>query len=177
MALTIRTEGDPLSLAAAVRGAVKELNSNVPITRIRTMEEIVAGSISGRRTHLLLVGLFATLAAGLAALGIYGLLSFVVSQRTHEIGVRMALGASGSEVRAILVSQTALLGGIGVGFGTAGAIAVTRVLESMLYAVQPTDPATLAVSAIVLFGMVLLASYVPAHRATRIDPLVALRCE
>jgi ABC-type antimicrobial peptide transport system permease subunit len=89
----------------------------------------------------------------------------------------MALGASGSEVRAILVSQTALLGGIGVVLGTAGAIAVTRVLESMLYAVQATDPATLAVSAIVLFGMVLLASYVPARRATRIDPLVALRCE
>lgn len=177
MSLTIRTEGDPLSLAAALRSAVKELNGSVPVTRVSTMREIVAGSISGRRSHLFLVGLFATLAVGLAALGIYGLLSFVVSQRTHEIGVRMALGASGPEVRAMLLSQTALLGGAGIALGTAGAIAATRVLESMLYAVRATDPATLAGSAAVLFGTVLLASYVPARRATRIDPLLALRCD
>ncbi len=177
LSLVVRTEGDPATLAGQVRSVVKALNPGVPVTRIRTMEQVVTESMSSRRANMLLLGVFAALAMALAAIGIYGVIGYTVSQRSHEFGVRMALGAARGSVLSMVVGHAALLAVTGVAIGIAGALALTRLLRSMLFGIDANDPATFAAVSLLLIGVALVASYLPARRATRVDPVVALRQE
>jgi putative ABC transport system permease protein len=173
----VRTVGDPLKLAGLVKQAVWSVNKDQPVSHIQTMEQVLAESVAEPRIYTLLMGVFAALALGLASVGIYGVVSYSVSQRTHEVGVRLALGAKRVDVLRLVVGQGMLLTGIGLGMGLVGALALTRFLSSFLYAVRPTDPITFAAVALALAGVALLATYIPARRAMKVDPMVALRYE
>lgn len=175
--LVIRTQGDPLSLVGGVRKEVNALDPDQPIAAIRPMTEWVAMSAAGARYRTTLLGLFALLAMILAATGIYGVMSYSVAQRTQEIGVRMALGARPLDVLKLVVRQGMMLVLIGVIVGLAGALALTRVMSSLLFGVTERDPITFVAVAALLIVVAFIACFVPAHRATRIDPLIALRCE
>ncbi len=177
MNVVIRTQGDPSSIAGAVRNEVRAIDSEQPIAAMQPMEEWVATSTATPRYRTTLFGLFAALAMVLAATGIYGVMSYSVAQRTHEIGVRMALGARHSEVVRLIVRQGMLLVIIGTVIGLAGAFAVTRVMSSLLFGVGAKDPMTFVVVTVLLSLVALIACYVPARRATKIDPLEALRYE
>ena len=177
LSLAVRTTVEPESLAGAVRGAVLALDKNQPVYDVRTMDDVRSASVAGRRMVVILFGVFAVLALLLAAIGIYGVLSYAVAQRTHEIGIRVALGARRMDVLRLVVGQGMRLVMLGVGLGVAGAFAVTRLLESLLFGVSATDPATFAGVAAILSAVALLACYIPARRATRVDPMVALRYE
>jgi predicted permease len=172
----LRTTGDPTSLVPAVRRAVKGIDPEVP-PRFRTIEEIVAGSTADRRFTLLLLGVFGAAALLLAVAGIYGVVSYLVAQRTREIGVRMAFGARPGDVRAMVLRQGGVLAGTGLLLGLLVALALTRLLQSQLYGVTATDPLAYAAGILLLAGVSLLATYVPARRATRVDPAIALRSE
>ena len=173
--LLVRTQVDPMTLAAAVRDAVWSVDANQPVAAIRTMREVVDAELTNRNTQLTLIGAFAALALLLAAVGIYGVLSYTVVQRTAEIGLRMALGAEpGNVVRAVL-RNALVLAAFGVVLGLAGVLAITRLLASFLFGVTPMDPMTLASVAAVLMIVTLAASCVPALRAARVDPMTALR--
>ncbi|HXJ93930.1 MAG TPA: ABC transporter permease [Terriglobia bacterium] len=176
MTMMVRTSTDPLGEVGAIRSQVSE-GGNQTIFDVRTMERVVSDSVAGRRFSMLLLGVFAGLALVLAAVGIYGVISYTVTQRTHEIGIRMALGAERSNVLTLVVEDGLRLLLIGVGVGLAAALGLTRLMSSMLYGVRPTDIATFATVSLLLAGVALLASYVPARRATKVDPMVALRCE
>jgi putative ABC transport system permease protein len=173
----VRTVGDPLKLTGLVKQAVWSVNKDQPVSGIRTMEQVLAESVAEPRIYTLLMGVFAALALGLASVGIYGVVSYSVSQRTHEVGVRLALGAERVDVLRLVIGQGMLLTGIGLGMGLAGALALTRFLSSFLFGVRPTDPITFVAVALALAGVALLASYIPARRATKVDPMVALRYE
>jgi putative ABC transport system permease protein len=173
----MRTDNDPKSIAASVRGVVWDIDKDLPITRIRTMEEVRSMAVVSPRLNLLLFGLFAALVLILASVGIYGVTAYSVAQRTREIGIRMALGASRNDVARIVLRQGVRLGAIGVLFGLIGAFALTRLMTSMIYGVSPSDPATFSVVAFLLFSVALAACYIPARRAMRVDPIVALRYE
>jgi predicted permease len=175
--LVIRTQGEPLSLVGGVRKEVNALDPDQPIAAIRPMTEWVAMSAAGARYRTTLLGLFALLAMILAATGIYGVMSYSVAQRTQEIGVRMALGARPLDVLKLVVRQGMMLALIGVVVGLAGALALTRVMSSLLFGVTERDPITFVAVAALLIVVAFIACFVPAHRATRIDPLIALRCE
>ena len=175
--LVIRTQGDPLSLVGGVRKEVNALDPDQPIAAIRPMTEWVAMSAAGARYRTTLLGLFALLAMILAATGIYGVMSYSVAQRTQEIGVRMALGARPLDVLKLVVRQGMMLALIGVVVGLAGALALTRVMSSLLFGVTERDPITFVAVAALLIVVAFIACFVPAHRATRVDPLIALRCE
>ena len=175
--LAVRTGGDPASAASSIRTAVWSLDRQVPVTDVRTMEQVISQSTAPRRFNMVLVGFFAAAALLLAAVGLYGLMSYSVSQRKHEIGVRMTLGASRSNVLRMVLASGFKLVLIGAGAGLAGALATSRLLGSFLFEVRPSDPATFAVVGLVLAAIALLASVVPAMRATRVDPMVALRNE
>jgi predicted permease len=177
MYVTLRTSGDPLSLAAAVTQEARAMDPNVAVYDVKSMDGRVSESLARRRFAMLALGLFAAVAALLAAIGIYGVMSYTVAQRTREIGIRVALGANTGDVIRLMVSQGMTLAAIGVGIGLAVAVAVTRVMASLLFGVSATDPATFVVIALALAGVALLACYIPARRATRVDPMVALRCE
>ena len=175
--LVIRTQGDPLSLVGGVRKEVNALDPDQPIAAIRPMTEWVAMSAAGARYRTTLLGLFALLAMILAATGIYGVMSYSVAQRTQEIGVRMALGARPLDVLKLVVRQGMMLVLIGVIVGLAGALALTRVMSSLLFGVTERDPITFVAVAALLIVVAFISCFVPAHRATRVDPLIALRCE
>jgi putative ABC transport system permease protein len=175
MEVALRTTGDPLALSHAAREAVWSLDSNLPILKIQTMERILSEKMALRRWNMLLLGLFALVALILAAVGIYGVMNYAVTQRTHEIGVRMALGATSRDVLWLVVRQGLLLAQIGVAIGTGAALALTRILKNLLFGVSATDPATFVGIALMLTSVALIASYIPARRATKVDPLVALR--
>ena len=175
--VALRTQGDPLSLVPAVRKEVAAIDRDQPIAAVRTMDEWVERSTSTPRYRTTLLGLFAALAMILAATGIYGVMSYSVAQRTHEIGVRMALGARRSEVLGLIIRQGMLLVTIGVVIGLAGAFALTRVMSSLLFGVGTKDPVTFVAVAVLLSVVALIACYMPARRATKIDPLEALRYE
>jgi Acidobacterial duplicated orphan permease len=174
-ALIIRTNFDPLSLAGSVRQTVWELDKDQPVSDISSMEEVISDSVARQRFSMLLLGVFAGVALVLAAVGIYGVMSYSVAQRTHEIGIRMALGAQRSDVMKMTIGQGLRLVLTGVAIGLAGAFVLTRVMSTLLFGVSPTDPLTFISISIVLVSVAVLASYVPALRATRIDPMFALR--
>jgi putative ABC transport system permease protein len=173
----LRTTGDPQRLISIARAKVRELDRDVPISNVNTMEQLVAQSVAQRRFGMFLVGIFAALALVLAVIGIYGVVSYSVAQRTNEIGVRMALGASATDVLKMVLKNGMTLALIGVGLGLAGAFAATRLMASLLFEVKPTDIATFAIVSVGLILVALLACYLPARRAMKVDPLVALRYE
>jgi putative ABC transport system permease protein len=177
MALVVRSRSEAASLTAAIRREVQTVDPSQPVYSIRPMREVISLSASPRRFNTLLLGILAGVSLILAIIGIYGVMNYSVTQRTREIGIRMALGASSSDVMKMVVGQGMKLALIGVAIGLAGAFAVTRLIESMLFKVTTTDPATFAIVAAVLVGVASLACYVPARRATRVDPMVALRYE
>ena len=175
--LVVRTDVEPASLAATVRNAVWEIDKDQPVSDIRTMEEILAGSIARQRFSMLLLGVFAGVALLLAAVGIYGVMSYSVAQQTHEIGIRMALGASTGAVLKMAVGYGLKLVVAGVLIGLIAAFALTRLMSTLLFGVTATDPVTFAVISVLLVVVAAVASYIPARRATKVDPLVALRYE
>jgi putative ABC transport system permease protein len=177
LTLVVRSGGDPAALAAAVRTAIAELDRNVPVDNVRTMDQVLADGVSRRRTNMLLIGAFAMLALVLAAVGLYGVMAYLVAQRRHEIGVRIALGASDADVASAVVKEAGLLALAGVGLGTLGALALTRLLANLLFGLAATDPATFGAAAAVLLAVAVAASWAPARRAARVDPIVALRCQ
>jgi len=175
MSLVVRTAGDPFAVAAAVRGAVRALDRNVPIPSVLSMDQVVAGSIASRRFSTVLLGAFAALALSLAGLGIYGVIAYAVSQRTYELGLRMALGAQRSAVLRLVVSDALRMTLVGLAIGLAGSLAVGHLVRSLLVGVPVADPPTLAAVAAALAGVALLASVLPARRATLVSPTEALR--
>lgn len=177
MNVVIRTKGDPLSLVGAVRKEVQALDPDQPIAGVKKMSDWVDSSVAAPRYRTTLLALFAALAMILAATGIYGVMSYTVAQRTHEIGVRMALGARQFDVLKLVVRQGMVLTLVGVAVGLAGAFALTRVMSSLLFGVTAKDPITFGVVAALLTAVAFVACFVPAHRATKVDPLVALRYE
>jgi predicted permease len=176
-AILLRTTTDPLGMVSVARRQVYDTGRDQPIYNIGTMEQIVQNSLAARRFLMLLLGSFAAVALILAAIGIYGVLSYSVSQRTHEMGLRMALGAQKNDVLKLVVGQGFKLTLIGVGIGIIGAPALTRSLSSLLYGVKPTDPLTSIAVSLILAAVALVACYLPARRATKVDPMVALRYE
>jgi putative ABC transport system permease protein len=176
-AVVVRASGDPLALTASVRQAVSEVDRDLPIANIRSMDQIVSGMTGASRFRTLLLGVFAAVALLLATIGIYGVISYSVAQRTREIGIRIALGALDRNVLGLVIGQGMKFALIGVGLGIAGASALTRVLSGLLFNVSATDPLTFVGVSALLALVALLACYVPARRAMKVDPMVALRCE
>jgi putative ABC transport system permease protein len=175
--LVVRAEGDPMRLATAIRAQVSALDKDQAVGKVETLEATLLGTLAPRRFTMILLGLFSGIALILAMVGVYGLLQYSATQQTHDIGIRMALGARGIDVlRAVLV-QGLRLTFLGIALGLAGAFALTRILSSLLYGVSAADPLTFALVALLLTGVALLASYLPARRAAQIDPMVALRYE
>jgi putative ABC transport system permease protein len=177
MSLVVRTTGEPTALAGSVREALRSVDKGVATYNLRTMNDLISTSAAPRRLPMLLLTAFAGVAMLLAMLGIYGITSYYVTQRTHEIGVRMALGAQIGDVLKLVLRRAMLLVVVGVGLGLAGAFAVTRYLETLLFGVKPIDVITFAAVALVLVAVALVASLIPARRATKVDPLNALRYE
>jgi putative ABC transport system permease protein len=175
--LVLRTNQDPRALASAVRKEIAALDRGVPVYQVATMDELLSSSLATQRFNVFLLVLFAALALGLAAIGIYGVLAFSVSRRTHEMGIRLALGARPGDVVRLVVRQGLQLVMAGIVLGVAGALALTRLMASLLYGVSATDPATFVVVSILLTTVALIACYVPARRAMRVDPVLALRIE
>jgi putative ABC transport system permease protein len=175
ISMVVRAAGDPLKMAHAVRRQVWEINENLPVMDVMSMEQRLAESVAPRRFQTLLFGAFAALAMVIAAVGIYGVISYAVSQRTHEIAIRMALGAQASDVLRMVLWRGMSLTLIGVTLGLAAAFALTRVLKNLLFEVNTTDPSTFASIALLFIGVASIASYIPARRATRVHPLQALR--
>ena len=177
MTLVVRTDADSKALIPAIRDEVWAVDRDQPVTDIKTMDQYVSDSASPRRANAMLLGVFAALALVLAAVGMYGVMSYGVTQRVHEIGIRMALGAQKSDVIKLIVGSGMALVLAGIMIGLAGALALSRVLSSLLYEVSATDPMTFGGVSLVLIAVALLASYIPARRATKVDPMIALRCE
>ncbi len=177
MNLALRTRTEPASLASAVLAQVHALDSEVAVTNVRTMTQVIGSSVAGSQFNMILLGAFACLALFLATIGVYGVLAYAVARRTHEIGVRMALGAEKHAVLMMVLRQGLRTAGIGTGVGIVGALGLTRFLSSLLYGVKPSDPPTFVAVSALLIVVALLATYIPARRATKVDPMVALRYE
>ena len=173
----LRTSVDPGVLGESIRREVLAVDSTVPAFGIRTMDDVIGGSLAGRRFALEIMGAFAGVAFLLAAIGIYGVMAYTVSQRTSEIGLRMTLGAQRSDILRLVLAQGVLMIAIGVGAGLLGSAALTRFLATLLFEIAPTDPIIFSALATLLAGVAVLACLAPALRATRVDPLVALRHE
>lgn len=177
VSFVVRTSLSSTDLGPALRNAIRQVDKDQPIGQIQTMEQVLSDSIADRHFYMLLLGIFAGIALLLAAAGIYAAMSYFVSERTHEIGLRMALGAGRNDVLRLVVGQGLVLVSVGLALGIIGATVLTRYLASLLYGVSPVDPATFAAVCFGLSAVSLLACYIPARRATRVDPMVALRCE
>ncbi|MGH9403924.1 MAG: FtsX-like permease family protein [Terriglobia bacterium] len=177
VAILLRTAGPPAAQAGAVRQAIHRINSRAVMYDTETMKGIISDSLAARRFLMILLGIFARLALVMSCIGIYGVISYATRQSTHEIGIRMALGAQKSDVLKMVLGQGMKLTLIGVGIGAAGALALTRFLTSLLYGVKPTDPLTFIAVSSILTVVALLACYIPARRAAKVDPMVALRYE
>jgi putative ABC transport system permease protein len=175
LAFAVRTAGDPNRIVPAVRAAIHSIDQDVPISNVATMDDNIAGSMGQRKFAMMLLGLFAVMAVVLASIGIYGVMSYSVTQRAHEIGIRMALGAARPSVLGMVMKQGLALVGAGVAIGVVGAFGLTRLIASQLFGVRPTDPTTFILVAVTLVGVAALATFVPAMRATKVDPVVALR--
>jgi ABC-type antimicrobial peptide transport system permease subunit len=175
--LAIRTTGDPVSLAKAARHAVWSVNPNQPVSDVLTMDDVLDQEVQPRQVQAMLLGGFAALALALACVGIYGVMAYLVTQRNHEIGLRMALGARPGSILRLVLARGALLTLTGAGMGIGAAMIVTRLMRSLLSGVTPMDPLTIAGAAILLTVVALAACYIPARRAMRVDPMEALRHE
>lgn len=178
MGIVLRTDSDdPRWVLPAVRQRIASLDPELPLTRVRTMEDVVHASVGDSRLSSTLTALFALLAAVLASLGVYSVIAYSVAQRTRELGVRVVLGADRRHVAGLVVGEGLALAGVGIVIGLAGALILTRSLTSLLYEVRPTDPMVLAGTCLGVLVVTLIASYVPARRAMRVDPMAALRAE
>jgi putative ABC transport system permease protein len=177
LTFVVRAAGDAAAQSAAIQNAIHSLDRNVTVSEIETMDAVVADANAQPRFYLYLLAAFAAVALVLAALGIYGVMSHSVSRRTHEMAVRMALGAQRSEVMRLVVGESMLLAVAGGVVGLVGALALTPMMKSLLYGVRAGDPLTLGTVVVLLGTVALLASYIPARRATKVDPMVALRYE
>jgi predicted permease len=176
-AVVLRTQGDPAAIVGAVRSTVAELDPREVVYGVQTMQGVLAGSLAPRRLAMLLLGAFAALALVLCCIGIYGVISHLVGQRTHEIGVRMALGAQPADVMRLILSQGLRMAFLGVLIGIVAALALTRLMASQLFGVSSSDPLTFVGVGVLLTLVALLACYIPARRAIRVDPLIALKYE
>jgi putative ABC transport system permease protein len=177
LSLAVRTKGDPEALIAAVRGAILSIDKNQPVYDVKTMDDVFSASVANTRLVMLLFGVFSVFALLLASIGIYGLIAYSVAQRTHEIGIRLAIGAQTTDVLRLIFMQGMVLALIGAGLGLAGAFAATRVMRGLLYGVSATDPLIFIGVSLLLTVVALLACYIPAIRATKVDPMIALRYE
>jgi ABC-type antimicrobial peptide transport system permease subunit len=177
MTLVLRTTVDPLSLVSAVRKQVSDLDKNLPLYGVQTMDDVLSAEVASQRFNAGALAGFAALAVLLAAVGIYGVMAYAVSQRTHEIGVRIALGAEPQNVLRMVLNQGLRLALIGVALGLAASFALTRLMNSLLFGVRPLDPETFIVVTAALVAVALGACWIPAYRATRVDPVIALRYE
>ncbi|HKX28980.1 MAG TPA: ABC transporter permease [Blastocatellia bacterium] len=184
--LVVRAASDPnhpatpsatADLATSIRNQIHAIDPDEPVNQVMTMDELLSNSVAGRRFQMYLLGIFAAAALAIATIGIYGVISYAVSQRTHEIGIRMALGARAGDVRRMVIRRGMIIASIGVALGVAAALALTRVMKTLLFNVSPTDPMTFVLISLLLIAVALLASYIPARRATMVDPLIALRDE
>ncbi|HEV3141796.1 MAG TPA: FtsX-like permease family protein, partial [Vicinamibacterales bacterium] len=175
--LAVRTVSDPETLTAVVKDVARTVDRSVPMLRINTMDAILARAVAGPRVYATLLGSFAALALALAAIGLYGLVSYTVAQRTHEMGIRLALGAAKGELVRLVLARGLALAGIGAAIGLAGAMGTTRLLAGVTAGVKPSDPLTFMMVTIVLLAAAAIASYIPARRAARVDPMAALRTE
>jgi putative ABC transport system permease protein len=176
LAVMVRTNGDPLQLASAARAQVKTLDRDLPVT-LTTMDQIFSESVAGQRFYALLLGIFASLALVLSMIGVFGVINYSVAQRTHEFGVRIALGAQRSDLFKLVLGRGLLLALLGVGIGAAGALVLTRLIAGLLFGVSPTDWPTFVMISALVTAVAMFACYLPARRATRVDPLIALRYE
>jgi putative ABC transport system permease protein len=177
MTLVARATGDPAGLTASIRNAVLELDKDQPVSNVSALDKLVSNSVAQQQFSMTLLGVFAAVALALSAVGIYGVLSYAVTQRVHEIGIRMALGAGRRDVLRLVVGQGMRLAAAGVGIGLVGALALTRLMSTMLFGVSATDPLTFGSIALLLVVIALLACWIPARRAARVDPMIALRYE
>jgi putative ABC transport system permease protein len=177
MSLVARTQGDPTTLTPAIREILNSLDPNLPLDRVDTMEGVISDSVAQPRFYMLLLVLFAVVALALAAVGIFGVMSFVVAQRKREIGIRMALGAREASVLRMVLGRSMGLIAAGIGMGLIAAVGLTRLLESLLFGVTPLDPVVLGGTSALLALTALAATWLPARRAARLDPLVALRID
>jgi putative ABC transport system permease protein len=177
MRLVIRTDVAPLSLVSTVKEVVRSLDKNVPFSQVATMEQLLAKSVAPRRLNLSLLAVFAVIALALAMAGVYGVMSYTVATRTREIGVRVALGAQAKDVLRLVVVQGVKPALAGVAIGLIASFAMTRLMTKLLYGVSATDPLTFIAVTVLLIVVALLAALVPAQRATKVDPMVALRCD
>ena len=177
MNVVLRSNVAPAAVNSAIKKEIRELDPDLPIYNVRTMDDRVQESLARRRFSMVMLGLFAALALALATIGIYGVMAYIVNQGTREIGIRMALGATQRNILGLIVRQGMVLALTGVAIGLAGAFALTRLMRSLLFGVRSRDPLTFVAIAALLALIALLASYIPARRAARIDPMVSLRCE
>jgi len=173
--LVVRTRHDPQQLVQAIQGRIRAFDRNLPISDVKTMDEYVSAAVAAPRFNAMLLGAFALLALALSAVGIFAVISYSVAQRTQEIGLRRALGATTAGVMTLVLGQGLRLTGIGVLLGLAGALGVTRLIESLLFEVRPTDGVTFTVVSLGLVAVALIACYLPALRAARVDPMTALK--
>ncbi|HSM78132.1 MAG TPA: FtsX-like permease family protein, partial [Bryobacteraceae bacterium] len=175
--VVVRASINPEALTSALGTAIHRVDKNQALADMRTLDQIKSSTVANDRLQTMMLSLFAGVALLLAAIGIYGVISYSVTQRTHELGIRAALGASGRGLLGLVIRQGMSVALAGLAIGFAGSLLLTRLLSSLLFGVSPRDPLTLAAVAVILGGVALLACYLPAHRAARVDPVVALRYE